>query len=227
MSLEETGASLARSALWGEASLISRREDIASSVSHAIGLLAAVTWAPFLIHRAIGAGDAGFLVGSCVFAATSVLLYLMSTVYHGLPPGRAKAVFRVLDHTAIFLLIAGTYTPFTLGALRGPWGWVLFGLVWGLAVCGIVLKATGSLWNPRWSNSLYLALGWLVLIGVQPLWEQVPAWGVLWLVAGGFAYTAGVGFFAAARIPYNHFVWHLLVMTGTGCHTIAVFHFAA
>lgn len=207
--------------------MISRGEDIASSLSHALGLLAATVWAPVLILRAIGEGGVEAIVGSCVFATTSILLYLMSTLYHGFPKGRAKAVFRVLDHAAIFLLIAGTYTPFTLGVLQGPWGWALFGLVWSLAVSGVFLKATGSLRDARWSTSLYLALGWVVLIAAKPMWERVPAWGLLWLLAGGIAYTVGVVSFSTTRIPYNHFVWHLFVMIGTGCHTVAVCFYAA
>lgn len=196
-------------------------------MSHALGLLAATAWAPVLIVRAVGDGGAAGIVGSVVFATTSILLYLMSSLYHGLPSGRTKTVFRVLDHAAIFLLIAGTYTPFTLGVLRGPWGWVLFGLVWSLALAGVLLKATGSLWDARWSTPLYLALGWSVVIAAKPMWELVPTWGLVWLVAGGIAYTAGVVSFSTPRIPYHHFVWHLFVMVGTGCHTIAVCFYAA
>lgn len=207
--------------------MISRGEDIASSVSHVLGLLAAAAWAPVLIVRAVGDGGVAGIVGSCVFATTSILLYLTSSLYHGFPSGRTKAVFRVLDHSAIFLLIAGTYTPFTLGVLRGPWGWLLFGIVWSLALAGVLLKATGSLWDTRWSTLLYLALGWIVIIAAKPMWELVPTWGLVWLVAGGIAYTAGVVSFANPRIPYHHFVWHLFVMVGTGCHTVAVCFYAA
>ncbi len=206
---------------------MSRAEEIANSVSHGLGLLAALAWAPILIVGAIGKGEVGFLVGASVFAITSILLYLMSTLYHGWPVGRTKAIFRVLDHSAIYLLIAGTYTPFTLGVLRGTVGWVLLGLVWSLALGGILLKARGALWNPRWSTSLYLAMGWLVLIAARPLWDQLPKWGFLWLLAGGIAYTAGVVSFTATRVRYSHLVWHLFVMMGTGCHTVAVHFYAA
>jgi hemolysin III len=206
---------------------MSRAEEIANSVSHGLGLLAAVVWAPILILGAIDKGEVGFLIGSCVFATTSILLYLMSTLYHGLRVGRTKKVFRILDHAAIYLLIAGTYTPFTLGVLQGTWGWVLLGLVWSLATAGIVLKATGALWNPRWSTLLYLAMGWLVLIAAKPLSDQLPKWGLLWLLAGGLAYTLGVVSFTATRIRYSHLVWHLFVMIGTGCHTVAVHFYAA
>ena len=142
-------------------------------------------------------------------------------------PTRAKRVFRIIDHAAIYLLIAGTYTPFTLGVLRGPWGWTLFGLVWGLAVIGIFLKSVRGIRYPRLSTVVYLAMGWLVLIALKPLWNNVPAWGLFWLLAGGVAYTAGVGFYAADRLRYSHFVWHLFVLAGTACHFVAVLLYSA
>jgi hemolysin III len=202
-------------------------EEIANSVSHGVGLLAAVAAAPILIVAAVWRGGAAGIVGASVFAATVVVLYSTSTLYHALPESRAKRVFRVLDHGAIFLLIAGTYTPFTLGVLHGAWGWTLFGLVWGLAVAGVVLKAAGGVRYPVVSTSLYLAMGWLVLIAVKPLWDRVPMWGLFWLLAGGLAYTVGVAFFAANRVRYGHFVWHLFVLVGTVCHFIAVLRYAA
>lgn len=202
-------------------------EEIANSVSHGVGLLAAVAAAPFLIVAAVWRGGAAGIVGASVFAATVVVLYLASTLYHALPESRAKRVFQVLDHGAIFLLIAGTYTPFTLGVLHGAWGWTLFGLVWGLALTGVVLKAAGGVRYPVLSTGLYLAMGWLVLIAVKPMWDRVPMWGLFWLLAGGLAYTAGVAFFAAKRVPYGHFVWHLFVLVGTVCHFIAVLRYAA
>jgi hemolysin III len=161
-----------------------------------------------------------------VFAATMLLLYLTSTLYHALPRNKAKRVFRVLDHGAIFLLIAGTYTPFTLGVLRGAWGWTLFGLVWSLALFGIVLKAVGGIRYPRLSTALYIGMGWLAIIAVRPLLLHVPPSGLLWLVGGGVAYTAGVAFYAAERLRYGHFVWHLFVLTGTSCHFWAVLWYA-
>jgi hemolysin III len=202
-------------------------EEIANSVSHAVGLLAAVVAIPVLVLSAVRRGDAAGIVGASVFAATMVLLYLTSTLYHALPRNRAKRVFRVLDHGAIFLLIAGTYTPFTLGVLRGTWGWTLFSLVWGLAAAGMVLKAMGGVRYPILSTCLYLGMGWLVLIAVRPLWLRMPPSGLLWLLAGGLAYTAGVAFFAAERIRYSHFVWHLFVLAGTACHFLAVLWYAA
>lgn len=202
-------------------------EEIANSISHGVGLVAAIAAVPFLIVAAVWRGGAAGIVGASVFAATVVVLYLASTLYHALPESRAKRVFQVLDHGAIFLLIAGTYTPFTLGVLHGAWGWTLFGLVWGLALTGVVLKAAGGVRYPVLSTGLYLAMGWLVLIAVRPMWDRVPMWGLFWLLAGGLAYTAGVAFFAAKRVPYGHFVWHLFVLVGTVCHFIAVLRYAA
>ena len=203
-------------------------EEIANSVSHGVALLAALVATPVLIIAAVRRGDTAGLVGASVFAFTMLLLYLTSTLYHALARNRAKPVFRILDHGAIFLLIAGTYTPFTLGALRGPWGWTLFGLVWGLAVAGIVLKAVAGVRFPKLSTYLYLAMGWLALIAIRPLWLHVPAWGFFWLLAGGLAYTAGVVFYATdERIRYHHFIWHLFVVAGTACHFVAVLLYAA
>ena len=201
-------------------------EEIANSISHGIGLLAAVAGFPVLIISAVRQGDAAGIVGAGVFGATMVLLYLTSTLYHALPRNRAKRVFRVLDHGAIFLLIAGTYTPFTLGVLRGAWGWTLFGLVWTLALAGVVLKAVAGARYPALSTCLYLAMGWVVLIAVEPVWLSVPTWGLFWLITGGIAYTVGVAFFAAERVLYCHFVWHLFVIVGTTCHFIAVLCYA-
>ena len=206
----------------------SQAEEIANSISHGVGLVAALVGTLFLIVHAARHGDSIFIVGTSVFAATMVLLYLASTLYHALPMSKAKSVFRVVEHSAIFLLIAGTYTPFTLGVLRGVWGWTLFGLVWGLAVTGVALKAFNRMSHPIFSTGLYLLMGWLILIAVNPLSDRVPASGLLWLVAGGVAYTAGVAFFAAdSRLRYGHFIWHLFVMAGTTCHYFAVLWYAA
>jgi hemolysin III len=201
-------------------------EEIANSVSHAVGLLAAVAATPVLVLSAVRQGGAARITGASVFAAAMVLLYLASTLYHALPENRLKRIFRVLDHAAIFLMIAGTYTPFTLGVLRGTWGWTLFGLVWGIALAGVVLTAAGGVRYPKLSTSLYLGMGWLIVIAVKPLWLRMPVEGLLWLSGGGIAYTLGVAFYAAKRVRYFHFVWHLFVLAGTSCHFIAVLRFA-
>ncbi len=204
----------------------SRGEEIANGLSHGVGFLAAVAVAPVLAVSACRRGSSAGIVGASVFAFTMILLYITSTLYHLLAENKAKRIFHVLDHSAIFLLIAGTYTPFTLGVLRGALGWTLFGLVWGIAVVGVAFKSAGGVRYQRLSIVLYLAMGWLVLIAAKPLWLNMPAWGLFWLVAGGVAYTAGVGFYAAKRLRYAHFVWHLFVIAGTACHFIAVLRYA-
>jgi len=201
-------------------------EEISNAFSHAVGLTATLVAAPFLIVSTIRNGNPWTITGSGIFAGTMVLLYLASTVYHALPKSKAKRVFRVLDHGAIFILIAGTYTPFTLGVLHGPWGWTLLFLVWSFAIVGVMAKAVGGIRHPHLSTGLYLAMGWLILIAIRPLWSQMPSSGILWLLAGGIAYTSGVGFFAAMRVRYTHFVWHLFVIAGTTCHYFAVLWYA-
>jgi len=203
------------------------REEIANSVSHGVALLAAIVGAPFLIVAARDFGAAN-VVGASVFAATMILLYLTSTLYHALRPGRLKGVFQKLDHSAIYFFIAGSYTPFSLGALGGPWGWTLFGIVWTLAVSGTVLKLFDRLSHPWLSTGLYLVMGWLVVIAAVPLAEHVALPGIALLVAGGVAYTAGVVFFMLDhRWRYAHTVWHGFVAAGTGFHFFAVLNYAA
>ena len=202
-------------------------EELANAISHGVGFVAAVVAIPALIASAARRPGAGFLVGVSVFAGSVAFLYLGSTLYHALPRGRAKRVFQIIEHSAIFLLIAGTYTPFALGALRGAWGWSLIAIVWGLATLGVLLKTLGKARHPVLSMILYLGMGWLMVVAVAPLRQHVPVQGLRWLVAGGLAYTAGVGFYAAKRLPYGHFVWHLFVLIGTSCHYMAVRFYAA
>lgn len=202
-------------------------EEIANSVSHGMALLAAIVGAPFLVLAAREFG-ATQIVGVAVFAATMILLYLASTLYHAMRPGRLKSLFRKIDHGAIYAFIAGTYTPFALGVLDGPWGWTLFGVVWALALAGIVLKTCNRL-SHRWlSTGLYLLMGWLVLVAIVPLVQRVPLPGIGLLVGGGLAYTAGVVFYMLdARLRYAHAIWHGFVATGTGFHFFAVLHYSA
>jgi hemolysin III len=192
-----------------------------------VGFAISLTAAPILIAYTAARGNAVQTLGASVFAASMVLLYLTSTLYHALPKSRAKRVFRVLEHSGIYLLIAGTYTPFTLGVLRGAWGWTLLGLIWSLAVMGIVLTALGGVRYPAVSTAVYLAMGWLIVIAARPVWLCVPPAGLAWLLLGGLAYTIGVAFFAAKRLPFGHFVWHLFVLVGTTCHFFAVMWCAA
>jgi hemolysin III len=197
-----------------------------NSVTHLTGLLLAVAGAAVLITQAALKGDAWQVVSFSIFAATMVLLYGASTLYHSVR-GKAKNVLVKFDHCAIYLLIAGTYTPFTLVTLRGPWGWALFGTVWGLAVIGIVKE----LWLGRDrvpSVPLYLAMGWLAVIASVPLVQRLPNEGLFWLLAGGLLYTTGIIFYANdERWRHAHGIWHLFVLGGTGCHFISVMGFVA
>ena len=201
-------------------------EEIANSVSHGIGLLGAIAVTPVLIVAAVGQGGPAEVVAASIFSATMIALYLASTLYHALPPGRAKRIVRHFDHGAIYLLIAGTYTPFTLGALRGPWGWSLFGVVWGLAITGLALEMVNKKRARAVSTYLYLAMGWLVLIAIHPLWVQLPRAGFVWMVVGGVAYTGGVALYVADRIPYAHFAWHLCVLAGSSCFFVAILRYS-
>jgi hemolysin III len=203
----------------------SRSEELFNGISHAVGLIAGITATPFLIVQSVRSGNVGFLVGAGIFCASIILLYLASTLYHFLPHGRAKRVFHVCDHSAIFLLIAGTYTPFALGVFDGALGWVLFGVTWGIAAVGIVLKTLIGARFPIVSTSLYLFMGWIIVFVIKPLIVLAPTVVVEWLVAGGLFYTAGVIFYAFdSCFRYSHFVWHLFVMVGTACHFIAVYN---
>ncbi|MDH3254045.1 MAG: hemolysin III family protein [Acidobacteriota bacterium] len=200
-------------------------EEIANSVIHGLGIVLAIGGLAVLTAFASLRGNAWHIVSCSVFGATLILLYSTSTLYHSVTGRRTKAVLRVLDHSAIFLLIAGTYTPFTLVNLRGPWGWTLFGVVWGLAVLGIIFKVTML---RRWtaaSVALYLAMGWLAVIAFKPMLHAVAPGGLLLLLIGGLAYTAGVGFYAWRRLPYHHAVWHAFVLAGSILHFFAVFFY--
>jgi hemolysin III len=162
-----------------------------------------------------------------VFSATMMLLYGVSTLYHVCPPGRAKVWLNRLDHAAIYLFIAGSYTPFVLGVLRGGWGWSLFGVVWTMAALGFTAKLANRLKHPLWSTGLYVVMGWVAVIAAAPLVARMPGAGLAWLVAGGVSYTAGaVVFLFDSRVRYAHFVWHLFVLGGSACHFVAVLRYA-
>ena len=197
-------------------------EEVAHSLTHGIGLVLGFVGLVFLLILAARTGDPWRIVACAVYATTLVLLYLASTLYHALSFTRARHVLKVLDHSAIFLLIAGTYTPFALVNLRGPWGWTLLAIVWGLAIGGITAKVV---FGPRWpviSTVLYVGMGWTVLIAVKPLVEHVAPGGIAWLFAGGLAYTGGVVFYAWDRLRYGHAIWHVFVLAGSACHYVAV-----
>jgi len=197
-------------------------EELANTISHAIGLAGAIIAAPFLIYFAAINGDPFMVAGVSVFICSAIALYFSSTVYHAVKEKRAKEIFQVIDHAAIFLLIAGTYTPFTLGVLKGVWGWTLFGLIWSIAIGGIILKVVAGIRWPRLSTALYLSMSWLIIIAIRPLFEHVPIESLIWIALGGVAYTTGVIFYALPKINYSHFIWHLFVLAGTACHVVAV-----
>ena len=204
------------------------REELANTLSHGAGfVLAAFVGLPVLIMDALRTHNRWQLVGGTVFGVSLMVLYAASTLYHLLPAGRPKQWCRLLDHSAIFLLIAGTYTPFALGALRGPWGWSVLAAVWSIAAAGITMKLRVGFRYPKLSTALYLLMGWLVLIVLRPLIAQVGMKGFGWLAAGGCSYTLGVLFFVAEHRRYAHLLWHGFVLLGSLCHFVAVLGYAA
>lgn len=205
----------------------SYNEEVANAFSHGLALISALIAVPWLIVYTAQTQSALAIVGASVFGLTVILLYLTSTIYHALPVGNTKRVFRMLDHSSIYLLIAGTYTPFMLGVLRGPWGWSLLAVIWILAVLGITFKARKGARDSHVSTLLYVLMGWLVIVAIVPLWINMRSAGLAWLAAGGLAYTAGTIFYAAPRLPFAHLIWHVFVMAGTACHFVAVTLYAA
>jgi hemolysin III len=199
-----------------------RRQEVVSSLTHGVGLVASVIGGAILLTLAVGSADAWRVATTAVFATTLVLLYAASTLYHAARSGHLRARLRLLDHCAIYLLIAGSYTPFALVGLRGGWGWSLFGAAWGLAVVGVVFKL---LFIGRFhflSTATYVAMGWMSLLAVGPMMRHLDATTLVLLLAGGVVYTAGTWFYHRDRIPYNHGIWHLFVMGGSICHALAV-----
>ncbi len=202
------------------------REEIANSITHGIGFLLSVVGLVVLVVSASIEGDPWKVVSFTVYGSSLVALYLASTFYHSFHSPRLKHALRVIDHCAIYLLIAGTYTPFTLLNMRGPWGWTLFGVIWGLAAIGIGAKAFHVDRYPILTPLIYIAMGWLGVIALRPTLETIPAGGIALLAAGGITYTVGVIFYALDRLPYNHAVWHLFVLGASACHFFAVFFYA-
>lgn len=197
-------------------------EELANAISHGVGFLLAIASLPILVYFAAQRGSAVNVVAASVFSATMIVLYLVSALYHAVPDSRAKQWLNRLDHAAIYVFIAGSYTPFVLGVLRGGWGWSLFGVVWTCAAIGVAAKLLDRLKHPLWSTGLYVAMGWIAVIAVEPMFERMAAAGLVWLLAGGLCYTAGaVVFLFDSRIRYAHFVWHLFVMAGSTCHFFA------
>lgn len=231
------------------------REELANSLTHGLGTALAVAGLVLMIVTAARHGTARDIVGASIFGSTLILLYLMSTLYHAFRGPKLKLVFKVFDHSAIFLLIAGTYTPFCLSALRGPWGWTLFGLVWGLAALGITFKGIfygrlarvafrpapldhlhalpdASGLDPAFvqrmgwiSTTIYLLMGWIIVIAAAPLGRALSAHGLYWLFGGGFFYSVGAAVYSFEKLRYHHALWHLFVVAGSACHVFSVlFH---
>jgi hemolysin III len=197
-------------------------EEIANGVTHGVGAVLSVAALALMAAFAAVHGDAWHVVACSIFGTTLVILYAASSLYHSIPMPRAKDVFRVLDHSAIFLLIAGTYTPFTLVALRGPWGWAMFGVIWGLAILGVLFEATPVKVPRGVSIALYIVMGWAVVVAFKPLAAALPRGGLVLVFSGGAAYTGGLAFYGWRRLPYNHAVWHLFVLAGSVLHVLAV-----
>ncbi len=201
--------------------LTDRSEVLANAITHGAGVFASIAATIVLVAMSVRYGTAWQVVGSAVFGASLVLLYSASTLYHAVRSPAARVRLRVLDHCAIYILIAGTYTPFTLGAIRGAWGWSLFGVVWGLAVAGVAFKLFFTGRFARLSTAIYIAMGWMCVIAAGPMMRALGEATLLWLVAGGVMYTAGTVAFHSRR-RYAHALWHLFVMGGSVCHAIAV-----
>ena len=199
------------------------RQEFVNAATHGVGAALSIAGLCFMVVYAAGLGDAYRVVSVSVFGGAMVLLYLASTLYHAIPHTPTKNAFRMVDHVSIYLLIAGTYTPFTLVSMRGSWGWTLFGFTWGLAVIGIVFKL---FFRGRYSNMTvltYVAMGWVCVIAAKPVIAAVPGGALIWLAIGGLLYTGGVGFYLWEKLPYHHGIWHLFVMSGTFCHFVSVY----
>jgi hemolysin III len=197
-------------------------EEIANSITHGIGVVLAIAALGVLVIFSGRTGNIWHIVSVCVYGTTLILLYTASTLYHSIQHPRAKSILQILDHSAIFLLIAGTYTPFTLVSLRGPWGWSLFGVIWGLAVVGMLFQLLNLKHWRTASVILYICMGWAVIVAIKPLIANVATGGVVFLVLGGIAYTSGVLFYKQKRLKYNHAVWHLFVLAGSILHFFAI-----
>jgi len=200
----------------------SPREELANGITHGVGILLSIGGLAVLAAFAARFGDAWHIASCSIFGATLIIMYTASTLYHSIPLPRVRTILRVIDHSAIFFLIAGTYTPFTLVNLRGPWGWSLFGIVWGIALLGVAFQVTLL---RRWamaSVGLYIAMGWVVVVAIKPLLATMAPTGFALLLAGGLSYTLGIVFYVWRRLPYHHAVWHLFVLGGSTLHFFAI-----
>ena len=201
-------------------------EEVLNSVTHGLGVLLGIGGSAVLLVKAVPDKSSSIITGLAIFGSAAILLYLMSTLYHSLSATKAKGVLKVFDHSAIFILIAGTYTPMAL-AIGGGWGWTLFGIVWSLTVIGVVLEAVFKSKVKKISMFIYLAMGWLVVIAWNPMLNSIPYGIVPWLFAGGLFYTGGVVFYILPGIRYFHVLWHLMVLAGTVMHFFGIFYYIA
>ncbi len=204
------------------AQALNSREEIANALTHGLAAAAALVSGSVLITLAALNGDGWQLAGAIVFCVTLLVLYVASTLYHAIPFPLAKARLKVFDHCAIYVLIAGTYTPFTLIGLRGAWGWSLFAVIWTLAVAGVIFKLFYTGRFKLVSTLIYIAMGWLILVAIVPMTRALDAWALGWLFGGGVAYTAGTFFYLSRRVRYAHAIWHTFVIGGSACHFLAV-----
>ncbi len=200
-------------------------EERANRLTHGVGALFSMAGLVLMVVFSARYGDAWQVVSTAIYGATLVLLYTASTLYHSFQDERRKVLLQKFDHAAIFLLIAGSYTPFALVTLRGPWGWSLFGVVWALAIAGVALKFWYAGRFKLLSTLLYVGMGWLVMIALKPLMAVLPVGGLQLLVVGGLCYTGGAGFYLWRGLPYNHAIWHIFVLGGSACHWVAVFRY--
>lgn len=199
----------------------SHAEEVASAITHGMGLALSVVGLIMMIT--VSAGDPWRITGGAIFGSTLVFLYLSSTLYHSFSGPRVKSLFQIIDHSAIYLLIAGSYTPLTLVTLRGAWGWSLLGVVWFMAITGIIIKSVMKNNREHWiSTAIYLVMGWLAVIAAAPLINSLPLGGLILLVTGGLCYSGGVIFFVWQKLKFNHAIWHLFVLAGSLCHVLAV-----
>lgn len=208
-----------------DARYYTKREEMLNVLTHGFGFLLSVVALVVLVFYASLNGDVWDIVSMAIYGSSLVILYFSSTAFHLIQNQKTRNRLNVLDHASIFLLIAGTYTPFVLVTLRGPWGWSIFGVVWGLAIAGIILKFFFTGRFNLLSTILYVAMGWVIVIAIKPLYEALPLEGLLWLFGGGLFYTFGSIFFLINKIPYNHAIFHVFVLAGSVCHFIAVFFY--
>lgn len=203
----------------------SPEEERLNRITHAMGFLASCTGLVFLIIAAAQTGDPYRIVSVSIFGACLTVFYIVSTLYHSSRTPQMRGLFRILDHASIYVVIAATYTPFVLVTLRGSGGWTLFGIIWGLAIAGVIYKSLAIHRLPFISTALYVAMGWLIVVKIDTLQTLLPIGGMVWLFAGGITYTLGVVFYAIDKIPCNHAIWHLFVIGGSVCHFMAIYQY--